>query len=67
MTKPASIDLRFRVVMAMIVDGNCRAVANRFGVAPSSVVKWTKRFRETGVANAAGTKNVFSSRIACSF
>ena len=37
-----------RVVAAMPADGSCRAVAERFGVAPSSVVKWTQRFRETG-------------------
>jgi len=48
MTKTCSFDLRKRVVAAMMAEGNCRIVGKRFGVAPSSVVKWTKRFRETG-------------------
>lgn len=48
MTKSCSNDLRERVVAAMLSDGSCRAVAERFGVAPSSVVKWTQRFRVTG-------------------
>lgn len=52
MTRTCSIDLRQRVVAAMVAEGNCRAVAARFGVAPSSVIKWTKRFRETGDVRA---------------
>jgi transposase len=48
MTRTCSVDLRERVVVAMLAEGNCREVAARFGVAPSSVIKWTKRFRETG-------------------
>lgn len=48
MTKTCSNDLRERVVAAMLAEGNCRAVGERFGVAPSSVVKWTNRFRRTG-------------------
>ncbi len=47
MTKTYSNDLRERVVLAMLKSGNCRAVGAQFGVAASSVVKWTKRFRET--------------------
>ncbi len=52
MTRTCSIDLRERVVAAMLTEGNCRAVATRFGVAPSSVIKWTKRFREAGDVRA---------------
>ena len=48
MTKTCSNDLRERVVGAMLAGDSCRVVAERFGVAPSSAVKWTQRFRATG-------------------
>ncbi|MDO5643474.1 MAG: IS630 family transposase [Paracoccus sp. (in: a-proteobacteria)] len=48
MTKPYSDDLRERAVEAMRSGASCRSVAARFGVAPSSVVKWTQRAARTG-------------------
>ena len=48
MTRPYSIDLRERVVSAVEAGETCRAVADRFGVAVSSVVKWSQRYRATG-------------------
>ena len=48
MTRPLSNDLRERVVRAVIGGESCRAVAARFGVAVSSVVKWSQRYRATG-------------------
>ena len=48
MTRPISNDLRERVVLAVSSGESCRAVAVRFGVAVSSVVKWSQRFRATG-------------------
>lgn len=48
MTRPYSNDLRERVVCAVQAGGSCRVVAARFGVAVSSVVKWSQRHRETG-------------------
>ena len=48
MTRPYSNDLRERVVGAVNGGETCRTVAARFGVAVSSVVKWSKRQRETG-------------------
>lgn len=48
MTRPLSNDLRARVVAAVLAGESCRAVAARFGVAVSSVVKWRQRFRATG-------------------
>lgn len=48
MTRPYSNDLRERVVSAVQSGETCRAVAARFGVAVSSVVKWCQRYRETG-------------------
>ena len=48
MVRPLSNDLRKRVVSAVAEGESCRAVASRFGVAVSSVVKWSQRFRLTG-------------------
>lgn len=48
MAKPASIDLRKRVVLAVLEGESSRSVAERFGVAPSSPSKWTQRYRQTG-------------------
>ncbi len=48
MARPLSMDLRERVVAAVLAGDSCRAVALRFGVAVSSVVKWSQRQRRTG-------------------
>ncbi len=48
MVRPLSNDLRERVVSAVLAGESCRAVAQRFGVAVSSVVKWSQRRRATG-------------------
>ena len=48
MSRPLSMDLRERVVSAVLAGETCRAVAARFGVAVSSVVKWSQRHRATG-------------------
>jgi putative transposase len=49
MGKPASLDLRERVIFAVEQEGMSRnRAAARFGVAPSSAIKWVARFRETG-------------------
>ena len=48
MARPYSIDLRERVVSSVESGETCRAVAARFGVAVSSVVKWSQRYRATG-------------------
>ena len=48
MTRALSNDLRERVVKAVLSGESCRRVALRFGVAPSSVVKWAQRRRRTG-------------------
>lgn len=48
MVRPLSNDLRKRVVAAVSKGESCRAAAARFGVAVSSVVKWSKRYRATG-------------------
>jgi transposase len=48
MVRPYSLDLRERVVAAAEAGQSCRAVAKRFGVSVSSVVKWRQRARATG-------------------
>jgi putative transposase len=48
MTRPLSNDLRERVMAAVLAGESCRSVAARFGVAVSSVVKWSQRYRATG-------------------
>ena len=48
MGPPLSMDLRVRVLAA--VDGglSCRAAAARFGVAPSTAIRWHAQRRDTG-------------------
>jgi transposase len=46
MARPLSNDLRERVVAA--AGESFRSIAKRFGVAVSSVVKWSQRHRATG-------------------
>ena len=53
MTRPLSNDLRERVIRAVVAGESCRAVASRFGVAVSSVVKWRQRHRRTGSVSPA--------------
>lgn len=53
MAKPYSLDLRERVVAAVGAGESCRAVAERFAVSVSSVVKWARRQRATGSAAAS--------------
>jgi len=48
MAKPYSQDLRLRVAAAISDGESCRVLAERFDIAPSTVVKWAKRVRETG-------------------
>ena len=49
MAKPYSMDLRERAVAAVLQEGLSRhESAARFGVAPSTVINWVRRFRETG-------------------
>ena len=48
MVKAYSDDLRWRCVDAMSSGEAASKVAERFGVAKSSVIKWHQRYRETG-------------------
>ncbi len=54
MGRPLSLDLRERVVAAVEVEGMSRKqAAARFGIAPSSAIKWVARYRATGSAAPA--------------
>jgi putative transposase len=49
MSRPASMDLRERVVAAVVEEGMSRnAAAVRYDVAISSAVRWVARLHETG-------------------
>jgi transposase len=52
MARAYSLDLRDRVVAAVMAGGSVRSVAARFGVSAASAVKWTQRFRSSGSAAA---------------
>jgi Transposase len=47
MGRAYSLDLRERVVAAVVAGESCRSVAATFKVSVASVVKWSKRFRAT--------------------
>ena len=53
MAKPYSTDLRERVAASIASGDSCRAIAEQYEIAPSTVVKWSKRVRETGSAAPA--------------
>lgn len=48
MTKPYSEDLRTRVVAAVAAGASCRYAARQFSIGVSTVVRWARRFRQTG-------------------
>src|SRR6516225_2169530 len=51
MGRPYSNDLRERAVAAVLQGGRSRhEAAAQFGVAPSTVINWVRRFQETGSA-----------------
>lgn len=49
MGKPYSIDLRERVVAAVVTGGlSCHRAAAQFGVGVNTAITWVRRLRETG-------------------
>jgi transposase len=48
MGQPLSMDLRSRLLAAVDDGMSCRGAAARFGVAPSTAIRWHARRRETG-------------------
>ena len=48
MGQPLSMDLRSRLLAAVDDGMSCRGAAARFGVAPSTAIRWYAQRRETG-------------------
>ena len=48
MGQPLSLDLRVRLLAAIDAGMSCRAAAVRFGVAPSTAIRWHDQWRRTG-------------------
>ena len=48
MGQPLSMDLRSRVLAAIDEGMSCRSAAARFGVAPSTAIRWHGQRRDTG-------------------
>ncbi len=48
MAQALSMDLRVRLLSAVDEGMSCRAAAARFGVAPSTAIRWQARRRATG-------------------
>lgn len=48
MGRPLSMDLRSRLLSAIDGGMSCRAAAARFGVVPSTAVRWRDQQRRTG-------------------
>ena len=48
MGQPLSLDLRVRLLAAIDAGMSCRAAAARFGVAPSTAIRWQDQRRTTG-------------------
>ena len=55
MPKPCSVDLRARVLEAVMTGASRREAAERFEISASSAVKWLQRFEETGSIAAKPT------------
>src|SRR3984893_8111873 len=52
MSRPYSMDLRERALARVQAGESVRVVARALSISPSSVVKWSQRFRATGSAAA---------------
>ncbi len=48
MAKALSVDLRRRVVDAIVEGMSCRRAGERFGVSASSAIRWYQQYRTTG-------------------
>jgi len=48
MGQPLSMDLHRRLLAAIDEGMSCRSAASRFGVAPSTAIRWLAQRRETG-------------------
>lgn len=48
MVRPLALDLRVRVIEAIEEGASCREAAERFGVAPSTAIRWNQQRRSRG-------------------
>ncbi|WP_370458762.1 helix-turn-helix domain-containing protein [Asaia sp. As-1742] len=48
MTRALSTDLRQRTLTAVASGMSCRAAASRFGISPTSVIRWVAEWRASG-------------------
>lgn len=55
MPKPCSLDLRERVLEAVMMGATRREAAERFEISASSAVKWLQRWQDTGSVAAKPT------------
>jgi transposase len=62
MARPYSMDLRERALARVQAGESVRVVARALSISPSSVVKWSQRFRATGSA-AAGKRGGHRPRL----
>ena len=64
MGQPLSMDLRLRVLSAIDAGISCRSAAVRFGIAPSTAIRWQSRQRANGnIAPKAQGGDMRSRRI----
>jgi len=62
MSRAYSFDLRKRVIDFVLAGSTCLEAGAHFGVSESSAIKWTRRFRETGLIEAKATGGDFRSK-----
>ncbi len=62
MTRPLSMDLRERAMVRLASGESVRSVAAALSVSPSSVVKWSKRLRETAARRRVGSAATWRPR-----
>ena len=62
MARPYSMDLRERAVARVQAGESVRFVARVLNISPSSVVKWSQRFKATG-SPAAGKMGGYRPRV----
>ena len=48
MARALSIDLRRRVIAVILGGLSCRQAAERFGISPSSAIRWYGQYRASG-------------------
>ena len=65
MPKPCSLDLRIRLLDAVIAGASRREAADCFDVSASSAVKWLQRWEETGSIAARPTGEYFAVGRTC--